>query len=113
MQALRRVQIDPYLRAPATDESDFIEEGGLDDLSQGLNHILHINVANQQPQPEATLQLLDPVMHILWLQQNDICSDPGLKLLLCVPFHLAFHASWKYIARHAQPTTGMPPCQQC
>ena len=75
MQALRRVQIDPYLRAPATDESDFIEEGGLDDLSQGLNHILHINVANQQPQPEATLQLLDPVMHILWLQQvKSVCS---------------------------------------
>ena len=58
-----------YLRAPTTDEGDIIEEGCLDDLPQGLHHILHIDVAHKQAQPEAPLQLLDAVMHVLWLQQ--------------------------------------------
>lgn len=58
-----------HLRAPATDEGDFVEQGGLDDLGQGLHHILHVNVADEQTQPEATLQLLDAMVHILRLQQ--------------------------------------------
>lgn len=58
-----------HLRAPATDEGDFIEQGSLDDLGQGLHHILHINVADEQTQPEAALQLLDAMVHILRLQQ--------------------------------------------
>ena len=64
-----RRELYPYLMAPATNEGDLIEEGGLDDLGQGHHHILHINVTDQQPEPEAALQLLDAVVHVLWLQQ--------------------------------------------
>lgn len=40
-------------------------------MSQGLHHVLHVNVANEQAQPEAALQLLDPMMHIVRLQQME------------------------------------------
>ena len=57
------------LRAPTTDEGDLIEQGCLDDLGQRLNHVLYIDMADQQAQPEAPLQLLDAVGHIVRLQQ--------------------------------------------
>ena len=58
-----------HLGAPAAYEGDFIEQGSLDDLGQRLYHILHINVADEQAQPEAALQLLDAMVHIVRLQQ--------------------------------------------
>ncbi len=61
--------LNPYLGTPSTDECDFIEESSFDDLRQRLHHILHINVTDQQPQPEAALQLLDTMVHILGLEQ--------------------------------------------
>lgn len=61
------------LRAPAADEGDLVEQGCLDDLGQGLHHVLHIDVAHQQAQAEAPLQLLDAVVHIVRLQQ----VEPG------------------------------------
>ena len=75
-----RAHKQDHLRAPATYECDLIEQGSLDDLGQRLNHVFHINVANQQPQPEASLQLFDAVMHVLRLQQVKPANqnDPSL-----------------------------------
>ena len=78
MQSLENI----HLRAPATYEGDFIEQGSLDDLSQGLHHVLHINVADEQTQPEAALQLLDAVMHIIRLQQVKSAAHMHKQLLL-------------------------------
>jgi len=61
--------LNPYLGAPSTDKCDFIEESSFDDLRQRLHHILHINVTDQQPQAEASLQLLDAMVHVLRLEQ--------------------------------------------
>ncbi len=61
--------LNPYLGAPSTDEGDFIKESSFDDLGQRLNHILNINVTDQQPQAETALQLLDTMVHILRLEQ--------------------------------------------
>lgn len=89
-----RREADPYLMTPAADEGDLIEEGGLDDLGKGLHHILHINVTDQQPEPEAALQLLDAVVHVLWLQQvkpvhSTVCLASVATLL--VEFHAHFY----------------------
>ncbi len=57
------------LRGPGAEECDVVHEGGLGDLLQWLEDIVHIHMAEQHPQPEAALQLSYARVDVLWLQQ--------------------------------------------
>lgn len=54
---------------PGAEEGDIIEQGSSGDLGKGLYHILHVHMHQQQPKPEAALQLPNAVVHILRLQK--------------------------------------------
>lgn len=58
-----------YLGAPAADEGDVVQQGRPSDLLQGLHHVVDVHVAQQHPEAEAALKLLDAVVDVLRLQQ--------------------------------------------
>ena len=89
----------PHLRTPATDECDFVKQGCLDDLGQRLYHILYVNVADQQPQPKAALQLLDAMVHVLWLQQMEPIHVTGIMLENVLMLMLGCIAKTELMAR--------------
>lgn len=78
----------PHQRAPGAEEGAIVQQGGLSNLRERVHSILGIHMAQQHPQPVCPLQLLDPPIDVLWVEQVIPARQSNVGPRITCPGHI-------------------------